>query len=99
MDVKALQLVFPNLGREPSQRLQKIWRECQSYDVTFGNIRPSFVEGDSTAATVTVQTTYTCTPKTRQGAQPQTVQDYFSLNKIGDVWVIESIGGNASQRR
>ena len=99
MDVKALLEVFPNLGREPSQALQRQWRDCKSYDVTFGNIRPSFVEGDSTAATVTVQTTYTCTPKGKQAEQPQTVQDFFSLNKIGDVWVIESIGGKAAQRR
>jgi hypothetical protein len=98
MDVDALKQVYPNLGREPSQRLARQFKDCRTYDVTFGNIRPSFVEGDPTSATVAVQTTYTCEPRSRQASQPQTVQDFFSLKKFGDEWLIDRLGGDMQRR-
>jgi hypothetical protein len=46
---------------------------------------------DPTYATVTVRSLYTCQPKTAQAAQPQAVQDFFVLRKLGDGWLIDSI--------
>jgi len=79
------------MGREDRQRLEKNFRNCRDYDVTFGNMQPA-LNDDPTFATVTVRTTYLCQPKSGQAEQPQSVQDVFLLRKLGDAWLIDSIG-------
>lgn len=90
--VKDLQAVYPSLPRETGQRLDRQFRDCRDYDVTFGNMQLSFSPDDPTSATVTVRTTYTCQPRTGQGAQPQSVQDVFLLRKVGGEWLIDNAG-------
>lgn len=89
--VKALSQIYPNMGREDRQRLEKNFRNCRDYDVTFGNMVPALNTEDPTYATVTVRTTYTCQPRGGQEAQPQSVQDVFVLRKLGDAWLIDSM--------
>jgi serine/threonine-protein kinase len=90
--VKDLQTVYPSLPRETGQRLDRQFRDCRDYDVTFGNMQLSFSPDDPTSATVTVRTTYTCQPRTGQSAQPQAVQDIFLLRKVAGEWLIDSAG-------
>jgi predicted Ser/Thr protein kinase len=97
--VKALQAVYPSLPRETGQRLDKNFRDCRAYDVTFGNMQVALAADDPTAATVTVRTTYQCQPKTGQAPEPQAVQDIFILRKVGGEWLIDSTGMMDTARR
>jgi hypothetical protein len=97
--VKSLVEVYPSLPREQKQKLERSFtRDCREFDVTFGNTRLALDKDDPTSATVTVRTTYTCQPKTGQQAQPQSVQDFFVLRKLRDVWMIESAGTTDTTR-
>jgi len=98
MSVKALQEVYPGLPRETRQQLERQFRDCKAYDVTFLNpdVRPTT---NLTAATVNVRTTYACQPKSGQQERSQTVPDIFQLSKVGDQWQIDDIGiGNTNRR-
>ncbi len=91
-NVKSLVAVYPGLPRESRQKLERTFsRDCRDYDVTFGNMVLALNPEDPTYATVTVRSLYTCQPKTAQAAQPQAVQDFFVLRKLGDGWLIDSI--------
>ena len=90
--MKSLVAVYPSLPRESRQALERAFgRDCRDYDVTFGNIELALSPEDPTYATVTVRSIYTCQPKTAQAAQPQVVQDFFVLRKLGDGWLIDSV--------
>jgi hypothetical protein len=91
-NVKALQAVYPKLPRETGQDLDRQFRSCRAFDVTFGNVQLALAADDATAATIRVQTTYTCQPVTGQRVQPQTVDDVFVLRKIGDEWLFDRTG-------
>jgi serine/threonine-protein kinase len=92
-NVKSLLAVYPSLPRESRQALERAFsRDCRDYDVTFGNLQLALNADDPTYATVTVRSVYTCQPKTAQAAQPQAVQDVFVMRKLGDGWLIDSIG-------
>lgn len=91
MNVRAIGEIYPSLPREERQTLERNFRNCRSYDVAFANLKPSFGD-DETQATVTVSTTYVCTPKTGQPPAADAVQDVFTLRKIGESWIIESRG-------
>jgi serine/threonine-protein kinase len=99
-NVKSLVAVYPSLPRESRQALERAFgRDCRDYDVTFGNLQLALNAEDPTYATVTVRSVYTCQPKTAQAAQPQAVQDVFVLRKLGDGWLIDSIGAMDAGRR
>jgi len=99
-NVKSLVAVYPGLPREARQALERAFgKDCRDYDVTFGNLQLALNEEDPTYATVTVRSVYTCQPKTAQAAQPQAVQDVFVLRKIGDGWLIDSVGTMQGGRR
>jgi serine/threonine protein kinase len=99
-NVKSLVAVYPGLPRESRQALERAFgRDCRDYDVTFGNLQLALNADDPTYATVTVRSVYTCQPKTAQAAQPQAVQDVFILRKLGDGWLIDSIGTMEAGRR
>ena len=99
-NVKSLVAVYPGLPRESRQALERAFgRDCRDYDVTFGNLQLALNAEDPTYATVTVRSVYTCQPKTAQAAQPQAVQDVFVLRKLGDGWLIDSIGTMDAGRR
>ena len=99
-NVKSLVAVYPGLPRESRQALERAFgRDCRDYDVTFGNVQLALNADDPTYATVTVRSVYTCQPKTAQAAQPQAVQDVFVLRKLGDGWLIDSIGTIDAGRR
>jgi len=99
-NVKSLVAVYPGLPRESRQALERAFsRDCRDYDVTFGNLQLALNAEDPTYATVTVRSVYTCQPKTAQAAQPQAVQDVFILRKLGDGWLIDSIGTMDAGRR
>ncbi len=97
----ALVEVYPKLPRESKQKLDRAFkRDCRDYDVTFGGTPTvAIVKDDPTSATVTVLTTYTCQPKTRQQAQPESMQEVFALRKWGDVWQIDTIYTNTTRQR
>ena len=97
--VKALQSVYPSLPRETGQRLDRQFRSCRAYDVSFLNVQVALAADDSTAATVTTRTNYTCQPNTGQAPEPQAVQDVFVLRKVGGEWLIESAGMMDTARR
>jgi hypothetical protein len=99
MNLDALRKVYPNLPRETRQGLERQFKNCRSYDVTFGNIQVAFNADDSTAATVTVRTTYTCQPKSGQGAQPGQSQDFFTMVKVGGEWLIDNANALDGARR
>jgi eukaryotic-like serine/threonine-protein kinase len=99
-NVKSLVAVYPGLPRESRQALERAFgRDCRDYDVTFGNVQLALNADDPTYATVTVRSVYTCQPKTAQAAQPQAVQDVFVLRKLGDGWLIDSVGTMDAGRR
>ena len=99
-NVKSLVAVYPGLPREARQALERAFgKDCRDYDVTFGNLQLALNQEDPTYATVTVRSVYTCQPKTAQAAQPQAVQDVFVLRKLGDGWLIDSIGTMDAGRR
>jgi eukaryotic-like serine/threonine-protein kinase len=98
--VKALQAVYPSLPRETGQRLDRQFRSCRAYDVAFLNVQVALAADDSTAATVTTRTNYTCQPNTGQAPEPQAVQDVFVLRKVDGEWLIDSAGMmDTAQRR
>ena len=97
--VKALQAVYPSLPRETGQRLDRAFRDCRAYEVAFLNPRLALNPDDPTYATVSVQSTYSCQPRTAQAAQPATVQEVFELRKLGNGWVIDSAGTIDARRR
>jgi tetratricopeptide (TPR) repeat protein len=91
--VKALQAVYPSLPRETGQKLDRTFRDCRAYEVTFLSPQIFLNPEDPGHATVQVQTTYACQPRTAQPVQPATVQEVFQLRKIEDgLWVINSAG-------
>jgi predicted Ser/Thr protein kinase len=99
-NVKSLIAVYPSLPRESRQALERAFgRDCRDYDVTFGNLQLALNADDPTYATVTVRSIYTCQPKTAQAAQPQAVQDVFVMRKLGEGWLIDSIGTLDAGRR
>jgi eukaryotic-like serine/threonine-protein kinase len=97
--VKALQAVYPSLDRDVRQALDKQFKACRDFDVTFGNMQLALSSDDPSSATVTVRTVYTCQPDTKQAAQPQAVQDVFVLRKVGDEWLIDSMGLMGTPKR
>jgi tetratricopeptide (TPR) repeat protein len=98
-NVKLLLDVFPGLPREDQQKLERAFRDCRDFDVTFGAMQTALDAENPTLATVTVRTIYTCQPKTAQAAQPQAVLDVFAMRKIDDGWLIDSTGMMNAGRR
>jgi formylglycine-generating enzyme required for sulfatase activity len=90
--LKDLRAVYPSLPREAGQSLDRQFRACRAFDVTFGNMQVALEVDDPTAATVRVRTTYTCQPPTSQARQSQTVEDVFVLRKVGGGWLIDRTG-------
>jgi hypothetical protein len=97
--VKLLRDVYPSLPRETGQRLDRSFNDCRAFDVSFLNPQVALAPDDPTSATVNVRSTYTCQPKSRQPAQPASVQDVFLLRKLGDAWLIENAGVMDTGRR
>ena len=88
----ALRAVYPTLPQETSQRLDRQFRGCRAYDVSFANNSMTLDLGsnDPTVATVTIQTTYLCQPAaTNQVPDQRTVRHVFSLRKTDGEWLIE----------
>ena len=100
-NVNSLLEVYPKLPRESKQKLDRAFtRDCRDYDVTFGGTPTvAIVKDDPTSATVTVLTTYTCQPRTRQQAQPESMQEVFALRKWGDEWQIDTVYTNTTRQR
>ena len=97
--VKLLRDVYPSLPRETGQRLDRSFNDCRAYEVSFLNPQVALAPDDPTSATVNVRSTYTCQPRSRQPAQPASVQDVFLLRKLGDAWLIENAGVMDTGRR
>jgi hypothetical protein len=91
MDVKAIRRVYPSLGREDGQRLEKQFRNCRTFEITFANPSPS-MGADPEQATFSARTTYTCTPKTGQEPLSDATSDFFQLRKLAGSWIIEGAG-------
>ncbi len=92
----ALRAVYPSLPQATSQRLDRQFRGCRAYDVSFGNnMTVTLAENDPTMATVTVQTTYLCQPATIPVPEQRTVRDVFSLRREGGEWLIVSMADTA----
>ena len=88
--VKAVQSVFPDLGREASQRLERTFRDCSAYDFSYLNPQFSMSSDDPSTATMRTLSTYTCQPRSAQAAQTVSGQEIFVFRKVGDDWLIES---------
>jgi hypothetical protein len=84
--------VFPALPRETSQSLDRAFKDCRAYDVSFGQIQFLIDPNDATAAQVIAESTYTCQPRTGQKAVPATQRDIFVLRKKSDSWIFDSTG-------
>ncbi len=97
--VKLLRDVYPSLPRETGQKLDRSFNDCRAFEVSFLNPQVALAPDDPTSATVNVRSTYTCQPKSRQPAQPASVQDVFLLRKLGDAWLIENAGVMDTGRR
>lgn len=91
-DVKALLQVFPSLQREAQQRIERSFRDCRAFDVSFDDMRFLTDAANPTRAQVTVRSTYVCTPRTNQRPVPAAQQDIFFLQKRGEVWFIDRTG-------
>jgi serine/threonine-protein kinase len=91
-DIKALLQVFPSLQREAQQRIERSFRDCRAFDVSFDDMRFLMDAANPTRAQVTVRSTYVCTPRTNQRPVPAAQQDIFFLQKRGEVWFIDRTG-------
>jgi serine/threonine-protein kinase len=98
MSTKALMEIYPSARGETEQALRRQFNACRSFDVSFADVNVALVGDDAKVANVTAQTTYTCTPKSRQAPQPQAVSDVFVLRKLGDNWLIDSRGMMETRR-
>jgi serine/threonine protein kinase len=98
MNVDAIAEVYTGLLRETSQDLKRQFQNCRAYDVTFANTDVT-IGNDPTAATVSVRTTYTCTPKSRQEPLAYTSSEVFKLRKVRSEWFIEERGSLDSGTR
>ena len=97
--VAAIEKIYPNIGRETRQQLEKQFKDCRSFDLTFGNLGVSLATDDPTAATVNVRTNYQCQPRTGQKPLSYEQQDVFQLRKVSGEWLIERTGAMDSGRR
>jgi tetratricopeptide (TPR) repeat protein len=97
MSVEELEKVYPTLPSEKREDLKDQFRGCRAFAVTF--LKPQIGLTGDTTATVTVQATYSCTPKSRQSEQSFTVSDIFQLSKINDRWLIDGMGMMDNRRR
>ena len=98
MNVEAIGEIYTGLLRETSQDLKRQFQNCRAYDVTFANTDVT-IGNDPTAATVSVRTTYTCTPKSRQEPLAYTSSEVFKLRKVRSEWFIEERGSLDSGTR
>jgi predicted Ser/Thr protein kinase len=97
--VKALEEAYANLGREARQDLERQFKECRAFDLSFGNVNVSLSADDPTAATVNVLSTYQCQPRTGQKPISYDQQDVFQLRKVSGEWIIERTGAMNNGRR
>ena len=87
--VDALRSVYPGLDREKAQAFERGMKDCRAFEVAFGE--PDIaLNGDN--AFVEVQSTYICTPKTRQRPPAEPVKDVFRLRKTATSWIIVGMG-------
>jgi hypothetical protein len=87
--VDALRSVYPGLDREKAQAFERGMKDCRAFEVAFGE--PDIaLNGDN--AFVEVQSTYICTPKTRQRPPAEPVKDVFRLRKSASSWIIVGMG-------
>ena len=91
-DIDALQLIYPTLQREARQRIERSFRDCRAYDVTFDNEEFLLNPNDPAVAQVNVTATYACTVRTGQRPQVAGQRDVFILRKRGDAGFIERTG-------
>jgi hypothetical protein len=92
----ALKGIYPGLPREKERALERAFsRDCRSYEVTFEEIRPGIVGGNS--ATVFARTTYACRPVNGQSMQASQMDDVFELRRSGSAWLIDRMGALESR--
>ena len=92
LSVDSLLTVYPRMPRERQQRLKKDFDQVRECDVRFLNPQVLHAANDPTAATVTVRTTYSCQPKSRQPVQSYSVDEFFQVRNLSGRWMIENTG-------
>jgi hypothetical protein len=97
--VKALQSIYPSIPREARQKLDRTFKECRAYDVSLLNPQLALGADDPTSATVTTRSTYTCQPRSAQGAEAVSGQEVFLLRKYGDAWLVDRAMLDTTVRR
>jgi serine/threonine-protein kinase len=86
-----LAAIYPTVGRDTRQGVQRNSSACRAYDVRFGTPEITLNQ-DGTLAQVIVSSTYVCTPKTRQAPPADSVRDTFQLRRNGAAWIITARG-------
>jgi hypothetical protein len=89
--VEAVARIYPSLpAAERNGLRQSFTRDCRAYDVAFDAPEIFLTNAEGTAAQVTVDATYSCTPIGGQKPQRAAMRDVYHLRKVNDAWVISS---------
>jgi serine/threonine protein kinase len=98
-DMDAVVAAFPMLPRYLRQRLERTFRDCLVYEVTFDQMTLTLAPTDVMTAEADVFSTHTCTPQS--GAREVTGGEHnvYTLQKNGKDWVISEVSSQQSSAR
>lgn len=88
----AVAAAFPTLPRDLRQSMERTFRECLVYEVTFDQATLTLTPTDPAVAQADVQSTHTCT--LQSGGRETTARQHtlYTLRKNGENWVISGAG-------
>ena len=95
-DLPGIEAVFPALPRASRQTMQKSFKDCLVYEVTFDGMKVAIDPANESAAQVDVNSTHTCTPNSGARQFSTARHDVFALSKKGDAWLIDSVAEPAA---
>ncbi|MBI2187827.1 MAG: serine/threonine protein kinase [Acidobacteria bacterium] len=90
-DLPAVAAAFPTLPADLRQTMQRTFKACLVYEVTFDGMQVQLAPGSETQAQVTLRSTHTCTPQSGGPPTTATQSETFALQKNGDAWLIGGV--------
>jgi serine/threonine protein kinase len=98
-DMDAVVAAFPELPQDLRQRMDRTFRDCLVYEVTFDRMTISLAPTDPTMAEADVDSTHTCTP--HSGPRDVTTREHnvYTLQKNGRAWVLSGVSRRGSSGR
>ena len=88
-DLDAVRATFPTLPEDVERAMQRMFRDCLLYEVTFDQMSVELAAPDSSTARADVRSTHTCTPQSAGRQRIAAHHDNYTLKKHGDHWIIE----------